>query len=97
MNFRIFFVLNRVRVSNPQGATYPHRLVESPPPPPPPGLTSMYRVFPALVPVNAFRLGPGSAVGEKGIKRVEIGKNIAQRGELSGGLGKGKGRRSRLC
>ena len=97
MNFRIFFVLNRVRVSNPQRATYTHRLVEYPPPPPPPGLTSMYRVFPALVPVNAFRLGPGSAVGEKGIKRVEIGKNIAQRGELSGGLGKGKGRRSRLC
>ena len=35
MNFRIFFVLNRVRVSNPQRATYTHRLVEYPPPPAP--------------------------------------------------------------
>ena len=34
--FRIFFVLNRVRISNPQQLTYSQIWLSPPPPPPPP-------------------------------------------------------------
>ena len=43
---------------------------------------------------HVHSLGPGSAVGEKAKKQGQIGKNIGEPSEPSGGLGRGKGLRS---